>query len=95
MSAMSSGLSSADFNSIKVRLIHYRLVRYKITDGKFQFHKGSIDTMSGNMYEGVELKFQFHKGSIDTDYLYYNFQHRQNFNSIKVRLIHPERPESL
>ena len=59
-----------DFNSIKVRLKlhgpHHNIINILI----FQFHKGTIKTVSANIPE--ELKdlviFQFHKGTIKTSH---------------------------
>ena len=53
------------FNSIKVRL---ELAFFTIDErsGRFQFHKGTIRTMPGEMLALQLKEFQFHKGTIRT-----------------------------
>ena len=57
--------SMRSFNSIKVRL---RLYAAELRDrqAKFQFHKGTIKTMSTDQEQRVAKLFQFHKGTIKT-----------------------------
>ena len=55
---------------------------------KFQFHKGSINTVNANPLLADCIVFQFHKGSINTGYTPDIRSDEQSFNSIKVRLIH-------
>ena len=39
-----------NFNSIKVRLIHYSFYHHTQTHERFQFHKGSINTILSNSF---------------------------------------------
>ena len=75
-----------DFNSIKVRLelLASDILTYL---NKFQFHKGTIRTLSQVHFLALSNIFQFHKGTIRTFETYLlNKTRRQYFNSIKVRL---------
>ena len=53
------------FNSIKVRL-KQDVQELTLRKPEFQFHKGTIETIT--MYHGIGKphKFQFHKGTIET-----------------------------
>ena len=64
------------------------MLLHQATQGEltFQFHKGTIRTLS--RYSGVKnsLSFQFHKGTIRTLRPVSSEQSVSDFNSIKVRL---------
>ena len=53
------------FNSIKVRLKLYEQVQHEPTL-LFQFHKGTIKTVSLTFLANWYVSFQFHKGTIKT-----------------------------
>ena len=75
-----------DFNSIKVQLRHRLFYADSDFVETFQFHKGTIKTISIFIKSTTKPKFQFHKGTIKTataNYLPINCQY---FNSIKVQL---------
>ena len=60
---------------------------------RFQFHKGTIKTLSGDAMPDIKAIFQFHKGTIKTFLVFLQSNSRTNFNSIKVRLKLPARFE--
>ena len=53
------------FNSIKVRL-ELKKTAHKKTFIRFQFHKGTIRTLSRQTISNYIEQFQFHKGTIRT-----------------------------
>ena len=53
---------------------------------QFQFHKGTIRTLSENQRPITEVLFQFHKGTIRTSKKPITSAILKCFNSIKVRL---------
>ena len=75
------------FNSIKVRLKLSATATAK-PDVTFQFHKGTIKTVSGGFNALGSMLFQFHKGTIKTVDKTIGLVGDCNFNSIKVRLKH-------
>ena len=56
----------SDFNSIKVRLERILDMTVKSTLPEFQFHKGTIRTLSCYHLDRITSRFQFHKGTIRT-----------------------------
>ena len=52
----------------------------------FQFHKGTIKTLSQRLNLRKTQLFQFHKGTIKTRLKTNLGEKQQNFNSIKVQL---------
>ena len=74
------------FNSIKVRLELTQRVLKRCVRCSFQFHKGTIRTVSPIVGAGLSLLFQFHKGTIRTMLREVNLNGITDFNSIKVRL---------
>ena len=79
-----------NFNSIKVQLEHRWACSAKLLQMLFQFHKGTIRTMYGNVHVTHDILFQFHKGTIRTPILRRTERLRSNFNSIKVQLELPD-----
>ena len=73
------------FNSIKVRLEQNSDLLISFSYG-FQFHKGTIRTVSHYVLSSIATEFQFHKGTIRTYRSESSSQAHSNFNSIKVRL---------
>ena len=75
-----------NFNSIKVRLEPSQGVGSIAAPSAFQFHKGTIRTLTKNNGSFYVHVFQFHKGTIRTQIVVFLFMLRLYFNSIKVRL---------
>ena len=80
-----ASLSSANFNSIKVRLeLH---LSSRLSRGLCNFNSIKVRlerTCKCGWY--VSNQFQFHKGTIRTHQVYRNSDAKRHFNSIKVRL---------
>ena len=74
-----------NFNSIKVRLKPRNVILVLLFD-EFQFHKGTIKTLSTKSVSITTKGFQFHKGTIKTFTPWAPAEGIPYFNSIKVRL---------
>ena len=75
------------FNSTTVQLIHW--INTEWLDGEeFQFHNGTINTISVHIFFFDSVMFQFHNGTINTGNKKGNMdKNNQSFNSTTVQLI--------
>ena len=78
-------LATSYFNSIKVQLEQFCWTCICSTIS-FQFHKGTIRTLSAELARLCRYLFQFHKGTIRTINRLLNTIGVTYFNSIKVQL---------
>ena len=58
--------TSMRFNSMKVRLKHWRVNYIRFLCSMFQFHEGPIKTLSKLALISSAASFQFHEGPIKT-----------------------------
>ena len=78
-----------DFNSIKVRLEHWKITPSQDKNANFNSIKVRLE-QTERVNNNKSRLFQFHKGAIRTGYAQFENVDLNNFNSIKVRLEHKE-----